>query len=131
MLRRTLAAARDPRHVRRLLQGPAISPWGHARRNFAEAGALMSYRTDINDAYRQAGVYAGRVLKGTKPAELPVVQSTKFELVINLQTAALLGRRAGDRARPRRRGDRISAPAASWCDPAGGSPAQVRVAPAW
>ncbi len=66
---------------------PAMWEWP----DFVEGGSLMSYGTSIVDSYRQAGVYTGRVLKGEAPADLPVLQSVKFVLAINLQTAKNLG----------------------------------------
>ena len=66
-------------------------PTVYSVRDYVDAGGLISYGTDVTDAWRQVGVYAGRILKGAKPADLPVMQINKFELVINAQAATMLG----------------------------------------
>jgi putative ABC transport system substrate-binding protein len=74
-----------------LLAARHMVPTIYTVSDYAEAGGLISYGTDVADTLRQQGVYVGRILKGTKPSDLPVVQSTKFKLVINLRTARALG----------------------------------------
>jgi putative tryptophan/tyrosine transport system substrate-binding protein len=88
--------AADPFFTARRVQLATLAarnllPMTSASREIAEAGGLMSYGSNIGDAYRQVGTYVDRILKGAKPADLPVEQSSKLELVINAQTARLLG----------------------------------------
>jgi len=91
-----LLISADPLFTNRPVQLATLAarhamPTVYALREFAEGGGLMSYGSNFTDLFRQAGTYTGRVLKGEKPADLPILQATKFELIVNLQTAEALG----------------------------------------
>jgi putative ABC transport system substrate-binding protein len=91
-----MIVATNPFFVTRAKQIAALAarsgvPTIYGRREFAAAGGLMSYGFDVADGYRRVGNYAGRILNGEKPADLPFVQPTKFEFIINLKTAKALG----------------------------------------
>ena len=83
-------------------------PTIHQSREFAAAGGLVSYSASSADAFHLVGVYTGRILKGEKPADLPVQRLTKVEMIVNLKTAKTLGQRVAAAAWPRRRGDRVT-----------------------
>jgi putative ABC transport system substrate-binding protein len=91
-----LSISAEPLFTNRLVQLATLAarhamPTVYALREFADVGGLMSYGSNFAELFRQAGTYTGRVLKGEKPADLPILQATKFELVVNLQTAEALG----------------------------------------